>query len=233
MDTNSAPTATGASQTNVAPASASPATQGTANSQTGSITPEAFAALQRQVTQQSALIRRLSEGKVKPAAGTQANAGQPAPSKTSDDQATLTAMRAEILALKEKNEHSARLAEQKQRNAEIKSAIAAHGIDSENAIYLEDHILQRHANRIVIDGDNVLYESAMGERLTIKDFIATLPNLDRFRPVVQTPSARGSRPSANATQGPRVPFSELPEETRKAMTPEERRAYVKAELNLK
>lgn len=225
-EVTTAPTTAGA-QTNAVPASSNPATQGS----NPAINPNEVAELRTQVSKLSAHVRRLVEGKVKPS-GSAASATNPATEQVpqAKQMSELEAMRAQVKALTETNERREKEAERKQKHAEIKSAIAAHGIDSDNALYLEDHIHQRHADRIGIDGDAVFYENAMGERLTVKDFISTLPNLDRFRPVVQTPNSRGTRPSANTHTGPRIPYGELSPEKRAAMSDDERRAYVRADL---
>jgi len=183
-------------------------------------------ALRKRVGDMSGLF----EGLKKQIAGLQQQVQTAKPKEEPNVLAEIEQQRAELRAFKE-----AAIAEK--RESAIQAAIASHGIDADNADYLYDHIIVRHASKVKVEGNKVFVEDPVtGEQQTVKDFVGGLlkgPRGDKFKPapaVTQTP-ARSVRTSTTGGAA-RVPYAELPKEERLKMSEEERRAYVREDLRL-
>jgi len=189
----------------------------TGNNEAGSsksASDEKIEALQKQLNSSFNLIRGL-EKTVKDALAS--GAAKPK-NEELDIQAQIEQQRAELRAFKE-----SAIAEK--REASIQAAIASHGIDSDNADLLYDHILVRHAKNIVVEGNKVFHrDEVTGDEKPVKDFVAGLlksQNGDRFKPApAPGPNSRGLRPS-NTTPSERQFFHQLPQAEQDRMMREE------------
>lgn len=203
-EANAGSPATGTTKAEAAPSGRPDSAPG--NNEAGSsksASDEKIEALQKQLNNSFTLIRGL-EKTVKDAL----SAGAAKPNNEElDVRAQLEQQRAELKAFKES-------AITEKREASIQAAIASHGIDSDNADLLYDHIFMRHAKDIVVEGNKVFHRDAVtGDEKPVKDFVAGLlksQNGDRFKPApAPGPNSRGLRPS-NATPSERQFFHTLP-----------------------
>lgn len=125
-------------------------------------------------------------------------------------------------------------AQAEKREAAIQAAIASHGIDTDNADLLYDHITVRHADKFKIEGNRVYVEDlASGDQQTVKDFIGALLKSskgDKFKSAAAQATPTRPLRTSNAPAAGRVPYHELPKEDRQKMSDEERRNYVRAEV---
>lgn len=119
------------------------------------------------------------------------------------------------------------------RAAAISSAISGHGIDSDNAALLEDHLENRYGKNIKIDGKTVYFDNEVtGEKQDVKTLVGEVMKKfgDKFKAPVSAPSARGLQPTAKRGQPAQVTYGELSNEERNKMTGAQRSAWVAKDL---
>jgi hypothetical protein len=170
----------------------------------------------------AAKIRRIEQGQSNP----------PKQVQTSNAPATEQSVKEELQQLRQQLQIEKEEAYKEKKEAAISTALSAHGIDSENAEFLSDHIQVRYAANIKVDGRKVFYEDpTTGEQTDVKSLVGTILKTkgDKFRPAVSVPNGRGLRPGTNQNNAP-ISYSSMPESERQKLSPEQQLAMVRAEL---
>ena len=213
METNNA--ATPPAQTN-----GSNAEQGTAPNEPNAVIVDQMKQMEARFEEKNrglyAEIRRLKEA-----------AAQPKPQA----EEPTTTVRQELEALRNDIRRERAEADKEKRESAIQSAIASHGIDSENAELLYDHVVMRFGDNIKVDGRKVVYDDPItGDQKTVKDFIGDVLKIkgDKFRPPVQTPTGRGLRTGNNSPRP--LGYQDLPEADRLKLSPADALKLINAQL---
>lgn len=213
------PVTPAAGTTNGGAAEATPAPNATANPP--SISPEKFAALEKQVAFACKSIREFSEKFTQPTTPAE-------PPTLKED---LTKLREEIRAEKKQ-------AEADRKEAGLRTAIASHGIDAVRAELLFDHINARHGGNVKVEGRTEIYEDPLtADKQPLKDFVGSLlsgPLGEMFKAApAPGPDTRGLGTNRNANQA-RAKFSDLStEEQQKLVKSGQAARYVAEDLGLK
>lgn len=177
--------ATGTTKAEGAPSTRPDSPTGVNEGGNQTVSREEFQALQKQLNSSFNLLRGF-EKKFESVLAAKPKEEQP------DIAAQIAQQQAELRAFKEQ-------AISEKREAAIQAAIASHGVGSDDADLLYDHIAVRHAKNIQVEGNTVFHlDPVTGEKAGMKDFVKGLLSSkfgERFKP------APGPGPSSTALRG--------------------------------